>query len=125
MKNQITFDFLMEVVQGTQKRKGQNGLETPGSAQDYYFGTRFGKAFETLEKDGVIEELGKKLRTELDAVARYAENLQLVLNGIKEKEDAAIAKRISNDSSQFKDYSVANLDAMIAKLQAMKEAKVV
>ena len=48
------------------------------------------KRVQKLEKDGVIEELGKKLRTELDAVARYAENLQLVLNGIKEKEDAAI-----------------------------------
>ena len=124
MEQKISFDFLMEVVQGTQKRKGQNGLETPGAAQDYYFGTRFAESFKDLEKDGVYEELGRKLRKEIEAVARYAENLQLVLGGIKEKEDAAIAKRISNDSSQFKDYSVANLDAMIAKLQAMKEAKV-
>ena len=112
----MSFDELMKVVNGEVKMEGQSGEKTVGAAQNYYFGTRFGK-------DLSVEELASKLKAELVNVEQYAENLRTVLDGIQEELNKAIAEKIDKKASQFENYDAANLDAMIAKLQAMKEAK--
>ena len=111
------FDELMNVVKGEVKMEGQSGEETTGAAQSYFFGTRFGKNLG-------VEELARKLEERLEEVARHAEYLRIVLDGIQPELEKAIAEKIDKKASQFENYSVNNLDAMIAKLQAMKEAKV-
>ena len=113
----VTFDELMSVVKGSVKMEGQSGVESVGAAQNYYFGTRFGK-------DLTLEELASKLKDELKEVAKHTENLQIVLDGIQEDLNKEVAEKIEKKVSQFKDFSVENLDAMIAKLTEMKEAKV-
>ncbi len=115
--NFLSFDELMKVVNGEATRKGQSGLETAGAAQMYYFGSRFGKDLD-------VEALAKKVSTSLEEVRRYATNLQTIKDGIQEELDKAIAEKIEKRASQFENFSVENLDAMMAKLQAMKAAKI-
>ena len=116
-KDLITFDELMNVVNGEVKMVGQNGEQTVGAAQNYYFGTRIGKDLD-------VEDLVTRFREQLDTVTRYAKNLQTILEGKQKEYDQAIADRIDKKMAQYKNYSVDSLKATIAKLTTMMEAKV-
>ena len=115
--NKNSFDQLISVINGDVKVKGQSGLESSGAAQMFYFGTRFGKNLG-------VEELVSKCNEELKKVLQYAENLKTIIDGKQEELSKVIAEKLDKKASQFENFDAANLDAMIAKLQAMKEAKV-
>ena len=115
--NDLTFDQLMTVINGEVKMKGQSGEPTTGAAQSYYFGTRFGKNLG-------FEELAQKLEEKLVEVTRHTKCAKIVLDGIQPELEKSIAEKIDKKAIQFENYSVENLDAMIAKLQAMKDAKI-
>lgn len=115
-KDLSTFDELMNVVNGEVKMVGQNGEETVGAAQNYYFGTRIGKDLD-------VEELVTRFREQLETVTRHAKNLQTILEGKQTEYDQAIAERIDKKMAQYKNYGVDSLDAVIARLTKMREAK--
>jgi len=112
----LTFDKLMDVIKGKVKVKGQSGLETVGAAQMYYFGTRFGEKLN-------VEALATKCKEAQNDLEQYVENFKTVINGIQEELNKTISEKLEKKASQFANYDVSNLDAMISRLQAMKEAK--
>lgn len=116
MEKIISFDELMNVVAGKVAVKGQSGKESKGAAQEAYFGTRFGA---NLDVEALVEKCEKRL----EAYQLWIANLQIIINGKREERDAAVAEKIEKKTSIFKNYSSGNLDAVIAELQKMKEAK--
>ena len=112
----MTFEKLMEVINGKVTVKGQSGKESVGAAQMKYFGTRFGA---TLD----IETLVKKCEDILEDYRWWLVNLQCVIDGNRDERDAAVAQKIGKKVDALKHLSPENLDAMIAGLIQLKETK--
>jgi hypothetical protein len=118
MKENITLEFLMQVIKGEVTAKGQSGKESVGAAQELYLGSRFGAG---LAEDP--EALLKKCENLVDKFQMFTEYLQIVIDGNRAERDAAVAKKMDSNADKYKNYSVDNLDAMIIRLQALKAKK--
>ena len=117
MKEVLSFEQLMEVINGKVTEMGQSGKKSVGAAQEKYFGTRFGANLD-------VEALVKKCEEYIDKYQYWAKHLQTVIENKREERDKAVAEKIADKADKFKNFSVNNLDAMIARLEAMKNAKV-
>ena len=118
MKENITLEFLMQVIKGEVTAKGQSGKESVGAAQELYSGTRFGAG---IAEDP--EALLKKCEDLQAKLQMWSNRLQVVIDGNRAERDAAVAKKMDSNADKYKNYSVENLDAMIIRLQALKDKK--
>lgn len=114
MRKVLSFDELMEVVNGNVTEMGQSGKKSVGAAQEKYFGTRFGANLD-------VEALVKKCEVLLEDFEYWSKHLQTVIDGKRDERNAAVAEKIDKKAEAFKHYSANNLDAMIARLQKLKE----
>ena len=112
----FSFDQLMNVINGEVKVKGQSGVETVGAAQNLYFGTRFGKNLG-------VEELVAKCNEELKNVQQYAVNLKAVIDGNQDALSKVLAEKVDKETSKYENYDLVNLDSVIAKMKAIRDAK--
>ncbi len=114
MKEVLSFEQLMEVINGKVTEMGQSGKKSVGAAQEKYFGTRFGANLD-------VEALVKKCEVLLEDFEYWSKHLQTVIDGKRDERNAAVAEKIDKKAEAFKHYSANNLDAMIARLQKLKE----
>ena len=114
MRKVLSFDELMEVVNGNVTEMGQSGKKSVGAAQEKYFGTRFGANLD-------VEALVKKCEDLIEDYKYWSNHILTVIDGKRDERNAAVAEKIDKKAEAFKHYSANNLDAMIARLQALKE----
>ena len=114
MRKVLSFDELMEVVNGNVTEMGQSGKKSVGAAQEKYFGTRFGANLD-------VEALVKKCEDLIEDYKYWSNHILTVIDGKRDERNAAVAEKIDKKAEAFKNYSKGNLDAMIARLQALKE----
>lgn len=114
MRKVLSFEQLMEVINGNVTEMGQSGKKSVGAAQEKYFGTRFGANLD-------VEALVKKCEDLIEDYKYWSNHILTVIDGKRDERNAAVAEKIDKKAEAFKNYSKGNLDAMIARLQALKE----